>query len=171
MSNLMKNMIRFILLLLLQVFVLNKVLIHEFVNPYIYILFILLLPFNLPRAALLFCALLMGLSLDAFMDTMGMHAAACVLIAYIRPFMINILSPQGGFEATQKAPSVTTMGWAPFALYAAVLVLIHHIAYFSLEVFGFSNWVYLLLKILLSSAVSFGLIMLYEMLFYPRAGK
>lgn len=167
----MKNMIRFILLLLLQVFVLNKVLIHEFVNPYIYILFILLLPFNLPRAALLFCALLMGLSLDAFMDTMGMHAAACVLIAYIRPFMINILSPQGGFEATQKAPSVTTMGWAPFALYAAVLVLIHHIAYFSLEVFGFSNWVYLLLKILLSSAVSFGLIMLYEMLFYPRAGK
>jgi len=171
MSNLMKNMIRFILLLLLQVFVLNKVLIHEFVNPYIYILFILLLPFNLPRAALLFCALLMGLSLDAFMNTMGMHAAACVLIAYIRPFMINILSPQGGFEATQKAPSVTTMGWAPFALYAAVLVLIHHIAYFSLEVFGFSNWVYLLLKILLSSAVSFGLIMLYEMLFYPRAGK
>lgn len=167
MSSLMKNIIRFVLLILLQVFVLNKLLLHELVNPYLYLLFILLLPFNISRVALLFCGLLLGLTLDTFMNTMGMHAAACALIAYLRPFVINVLSPQGGFEVTQRAPSVRTMGWGPFATYAAILILIHHIAYFTLEVFGFSNLPYLALKILLSSAVSFGLVMLFEMLFLP----
>ncbi|WP_344974465.1 rod shape-determining protein MreD [Compostibacter hankyongensis] len=167
----MKNIIRFVLLLLLQVFVLNKVLIHEFVNPYLYLLFVLLLPFSMPRAALLLCGLLMGLTLDMFMNTPGMHAAACVLIAFLRPFIINLLAPQGGFDLTQKDPSVTTMGWVPFTVYATILVLVHHIAYFALEVYGFSNPLYFVLKTLLSAAVSLGLILVFEMLFAVRPGK
>ncbi|MCW3462899.1 rod shape-determining protein MreD [Chitinophaga nivalis] len=168
MSILLRNIIRFVLLLLIQVFVLNEVLLHQLVSPYLYMLFILALPFNLPRPVLMLMGLLMGLSLDMFMNTMGMHAAACVLIAYLRPFIINVLSPQGGFETTQKTPSMTSMGVSQFLIYAAILVFLHHTVFFTLEVFGFANPLYLLLKILLSTLASLFLIVLYELLFFSK---
>ncbi|WP_143304579.1 rod shape-determining protein MreD [Chitinophaga vietnamensis] len=168
MSILLRNIIRFVLLLLIQVFVLNEILIHQLISPYLYMLFILALPFNLPRPVLMLLGLLTGLSLDMFMNTMGMHAAACVFIAYLRPFVINILSPQGGFETTQKTPSMTSMGVSQFLIYAAILVFLHHTVYFILEVFGFANPLYLLLKIILSTAASLFLIVLYELLFFSK---
>jgi rod shape-determining protein MreD len=168
MSILLRNIIRFVLLLLLQVFVLNNILLHQLVSLNLYMLFVLLLPFNLPRPALMLLALLMGLSLDMFMNTEGMHAAACVFIAYIRPFIINILSPQGGFETTQKSPSMTSMGVSQFLIYAAILVFIHNLVFFTLEVYGFGNIFYLLLKIICSTAASIALVVLYELLFFSR---
>lgn len=168
MSVLLRNIIRFILLLLLQVFVLNKIQVGQMVSLYIYMLFILLLPFNLPRPGLMVLGLLTGLSLDMFMNTMGEHAAACVFIAYLRPFIINILSPQGGFETTQKSPSMSSMGSTQFFVYAAILVFLHHVVYFSLGVFNMANPLYLLLKIVLGTAASLLLILLYELLFYSK---
>lgn len=168
MSILLRNIIRFVLLLLLQVFVLNNILVHQLVSLNLYMLFVLLLPFNLPRPALMLMGLLMGLSLDMFMNTMGMHAAACVFIAYLRPFIMNILSPQGGFETTQKTPSMTSMGISQFLIYAVILVFLHHLVFFALEVFGFGNLLYLLLKVILSTAASLVLIVLYELLFFSR---
>jgi rod shape-determining protein MreD len=167
MSELLKNIIRFILLILLQVFVLNKVMLHGFATPYLYLIFILLLPFGTPTWALMIYALLFGLCLDLFMNTPGMHAAACVVIAYLRPFVLNLLSPQGGFETVKKTPSVTSMGWTPFMTYAIILVVVHHIVYFSLEFFDLHNILLLLVRILLSALVSVVLIVLYEMLFAP----
>lgn len=168
MSILLRNIIRFGLLLLLQVFVLNKILVHQLVSLELYMLFVLLLPFNMPRPALMLMGLFMGLSLDMFMNTMGIHAAACVFMAYLRPFVINILSPQGGFETTQKTPSMTSMGISQFLIYAAILVLLHHVLLFILEVFGFGNLLYMLMKIVLSTAASLFLIILYELLFFSR---
>ncbi|WP_109699725.1 rod shape-determining protein MreD [Chitinophaga deserti] len=168
MSILLRNIIRFILLILFQVLVLDRILVHQMVNPYLYMLFILLLPFNLPRPALQLLGLMLGLTLDMFSDSMGVHAAACVFIAYLRPFVLNILSPQGGFEGPQRTPSVTTMGVSQFAIYATVMVLLHHIAYFCLSVFSFSDPLYLLMKILLSTAASLFLILIYELLFFSR---
>jgi rod shape-determining protein MreD len=169
MSELAKNIIRFILLVLLQVFVLNRILIHQLVNPYIYLAFILVLPFKISRPLLILCGLLLGLTMDAFMNTMGLHAIACVLIAYLRPFIINILAAQGGFELSQRSPSFRSMGVAQFSVYTLILVSIHHIVYFTLEVFGFAGFFYLILKIVLSVTISTGLILLYEMLFFSRS--
>ncbi|QEH40536.1 rod shape-determining protein MreD [Chitinophaga sp. XS-30] len=168
MSLLLKNIIRFILLILFQVLVLDQILIHQLVNPYLYMLFILLLPFNLPRPAVQLLGLFLGLTLDMFSDTMGLHAAACVFIAYLRPFILNILSPQGGFEVIQRTPSVTSMGTSQFAIYVSILVLLHNIVYFCLSVFSFADPLYLLIKILLSTAVSLFLVLIYELLFFSR---
>ena len=168
MSILLKNLLRFALLLLFQVFVLNQILLYGLINPYLYLIFILLLPFKIPRWLLMLCGLALGLSLDVFMNTMGMHAFACVLIAYFRPLVLKVLSPQGGYEASQKAPSPGTMGLSQFIAYVTIMVLIHHIAYFTLEVFGWGNLGYLLAKIFLSSLVTIGLILLYELLFYSK---
>lgn len=171
MSDLLKNIIRFVLLILLQVFVLNHILFHAFVTPSLYFLFILLLPVNMSRWGLMVSGMLLGLCLDMFMNTPGMHAAACVLIAYLRPFVINVLTSQKGFElaAAGETPSVANMGWIPFISYTAILVFFHHVAFFTLEIFDFHYTFYLALKILLSSIVSIGLILLYEMLFASTA--
>src|SRR5450759_5781251 len=92
MSNLVKNIVRFILFILVQVFVLNQIPpLHHLINPYIYFLFILWLPFKIGRKTLMFLALATGLALDYFTKTPGLHAAPCVLIAYLRPFFINLL--------------------------------------------------------------------------------
>lgn len=159
------------MLILLQVFVLNKVSLHGYVTPYIYLLFVLLLPFTMPRWALMVCSVLFGLCLDMFMNTPGMHALACLAVAYSRPFIINILSPREGFETQRVTPSVISMGWTPFMTYATVMVLIHHVVYFILEVFDFQNVLLLLIRILLSTLLSLFLILIFEMLFAPLNRK
>jgi rod shape-determining protein MreD len=92
MSELLKNIFRFILFIFVQVFILFKMPpLHRFITPYLYYLYILWLPFSMSRAGLMCLAFLFGLSLDYFMHTPGLHAAACVLIAYLRPFVVNML--------------------------------------------------------------------------------
>jgi len=99
MSSLVKNIIRFILFILVQVFVLHQVpSLHKFITPYLYYLFIIWLPFSMGRSALMLLAFVFGLSLDYFLKTPGLHAAACVLVAYVRPFLINMLIRQEGDE-------------------------------------------------------------------------
>ncbi|TAM95783.1 MAG: rod shape-determining protein MreD [Chitinophagaceae bacterium] len=171
MSELLKNIIRFILLILLQVFVLNRIMLHGFATPYLYMIFILLLPFNIPRWALMVCGLILGLCLDMFMNTPGMHAAACVAMAYFRPFVINVLSPQGGFESNRKAPSVASMGWSRFLVYALILISVHHVVYFTLEIFDFHDVLFWAFKIIFSLVASFVLVFLFEMLLAAKTKR
>src|SRR6476660_7695626 len=95
MSDLVRNTIRFALFILLQVYLLNKIpFLNRFIAPYLYYLFILWLPFSISRMGLLVVGFITGITLDFFMMTPGLHAAACVLIAYLRPFIINVLAPK-----------------------------------------------------------------------------
>ena len=76
MSSLVKNIIRFILFILVQVFVFNQIPpLHHLINPYVYFLFILWLPFKIGRKSLMILALALGLALDYFTKTPGLHAA------------------------------------------------------------------------------------------------
>jgi rod shape-determining protein MreD len=127
MSQLVKNILRFICFILLQVYVLNQVPpLHQFITPYLYFLFILWLPFSTPRLALLIIAFFLGLTLDYFMGTPGLHAAPCVLIAYLRPFLINLLISQEGAELNYAEPSIKSLGWAPYSLYVLIFTFLHH---------------------------------------------
>ena len=118
MSDLVKNIFRLVIFILVQVFVLNKIPhLHRFIIPSLYFLFILWLPFSLSRIGLLFVGFITGLILDYFTMTPGLHAAACVLIAYARPFIINLLIPKDTTEFNYREPSPRGMGWAPYTLY------------------------------------------------------
>jgi len=88
----LKNIGRFVFLILFQVLILNNIQFSGYINPYFYIYFILLLPFETPRWLLLLSAFLLGLSLDAFTNTFGLNASACVLMAFARPFVISAIS-------------------------------------------------------------------------------
>src|ERR1044072_7054002 len=107
MSSFVKNMIRFALFILIQVFVLHQIpSLHRFITPYLYFLYILWLPFRMSRASLLSVAFLFGLTLDYFLNSPGLHAAPCVLIAYLRPFLINLLISQEGADQNYISPSM-----------------------------------------------------------------
>jgi len=159
------NIIRFILLVFVQVFLLKNVTLYNLSTPYLYILFILLLPFGIPNFLLFVLALVLGLTVDAFYDTPGLHAAACVLLAFVRIQFINITVQKEGFD-NEPEPTVSVMGFRWFFTYAIILTLIHHFFLFNLEVFRFSEIQYTLTRVLLSSVFTVFLMLISGLLFY-----
>ncbi len=171
MSDLVKNIFRLCLFILIQVFVLNKIPhLHRFIVPYLYFLFILWLPFSTPRLGLLFIGFLTGLFLDYFKMTPGLHAAACVLIAYVRPFIINLLITKEATEITFHEPSPRGLGWGPYMVYAFILTLLHHAYLVLLEWLQFGTFLNFLIKVGATTAVSMLLIVIVELMF-PRRLK
>jgi rod shape-determining protein MreD len=163
----LKNLGRFIFLIFFQILILNNIQFSGYINPYFYIYFILLLPFETPRWLLLSSAFLLGISLDIFSDTPGLNAAACVLMAFLRPFIISSISSGTEFMMGTH-PSLKNQGLKWFAYYSVILVLIHHTSLFYLEIFRFSEFFQTMLRVLLSSAFTLLLIFISEYLFYSR---
>lgn len=169
MSSLVKNILRFVLFILIQVYVLDKIHLHQMATPYIYYLFILWLPFKMGRSWQMIVAFLLGFTLDSFRHHPGFHTAACVLIAYLRPFLINLFIPQEGAETNYAEPSFKSMGGTvPYLLYVAVLTVIHHGWLFLLEAWQWGSIGYFLLKTLVSTAISLLLIIIAELLFVRK---
>jgi hypothetical protein len=100
---------------------------------------------------------------------MGLHAAPCVLIAYVKPFLLNLLIPQETTEQSYIEPSLSSMGWAPYSLYVALLTFIHHFYLVLLEWLQFGDFVYFLGKVTATTGISLLLIFVTEMLFSRNA--
>jgi rod shape-determining protein MreD len=170
MSSFLKNIIRFILFILIQAFVLDNVPpLHQFVKPYLYFLYILWLPYSISRAGLLLVAFIFGLVMDFFSGTPGLHAAPCVLIAYLRPFILNVLLPQEKAEFSYAEPSIKSLGFAPYGVYVLILTLIHHAFLVLIEWMQFGSFLFFLGKVTATTAISLLLILLTELLFYRKA--
>lgn len=161
------NFIRFIALIFVQVFLLKNVTLYGLSIPYLYILFILLLPFETPNILLFSLAFVMGLIIDAFYDTPGLHAAACVLLAFVRVLFISITVQKDGFD-NDPEPTLSIMGFRWFFTYAAVLTLFHHFFLFNLEVFRLSEIQYTFSRFILSSIFTVFLMLVTGLLFFRR---
>lgn len=148
-----KYVVMFVVLVLVQVLVLNNIQISGFINPYIYILFVLLLPFNIQGYFLLGFSFLIGITIDIFGNTPGIHAGATVLLGFIRPGLAQLISSR---ELIEKGttPNMTQLGFASFIKYAVIAVLIHHLLLFFAETFSFSDILETLLRWILSSLFS-----------------
>lgn len=161
---------RFIVLLLLQVFVLDNVHLGGYINPYLYILFVLLLPFETPGWLLLTSSFALGFGVDMFEGTGGIHAAASTFIAFLRPYVLVLLSSSREYEPGIN-PSIADLGLRWFLSYAGFLTLAHHLALFMLEVFSFSDLIDTLRRTLMSTLVTFVIIIIVQYLFYPVRSK
>ncbi len=171
MSDFLKNIVRFAIFIFVQVYVLNKIHpLHRLIVPYLYFLFILWLPFSVSRIGLLIIGFATGLSLDYFMMTPGLHAAACVLVAYVRPFVINVLAPKDATEFNYREPSPKAMGWTPYAVYVLVLTILHHGYMVFLEWLDFGRFLDFIIKVIATTGISMLLIFMVELLF-PRRLK
>jgi len=154
------------LFILVQVYVLDKIRLHQMVTPYLYFLFILWLPFKMNRTLLMLIAVVLGFTLDSFRHHPGFHMAACLLVAYVRPFLINILIPQEGAETSYDEPSFKSMGgFLPYFIYAGVLCLLHNTWLFFLEAWQFGDTWYFFIKTILSTSISLLLILITELIF------
>jgi hypothetical protein len=162
--NIILYIIGYLGLVLFQVLVLNNLDLSFYINPYVYPFFVLVLPFRMQHWLLMVIAFFAGLVLDAFASTASIHAAALVLLAFVRPYWINIITPKGGYE-TEERPHIRGLGFSWFALYTLGLIFLHHFFYFFLEVFSLSFVFSTIAKAMLSALVSTILIVLMAYLF------
>jgi len=159
----LRHIIQFFLFLFIQVFLLNNIELHGTINPFIYPLFILLLPLDTPKSLSLILAFAMGISIDVFANTPGLHASATVFLAFIRPYILNRLEPNAGY-GTQKTVNRKSMGWMWFMTYALLGVVSHHLFYFFVEVFTLEHFGQTLIRILASGLVSMLLVFVHQTL-------
>jgi rod shape-determining protein MreD len=163
-NDILRHIIRFILLILFQGLIVKNIELGNFINPFPYVLFILLLPFDTPPWIVLVLGFLTGLVVDMFYDTPGMNAAACTFIAFSRHYVLRFLAPREGYEFTMQ-PGIYSMGWPWFISYAGVLILLHHLFLFYLEVFRLSEFFHTLFTVILSSLATLLLVILSQFLF------
>ncbi|MBE7177353.1 MAG: rod shape-determining protein MreD [Mucilaginibacter polytrichastri] len=162
-----RNFIRFFLLVFLQVFVLKNTPMYDLAAPYLYILFILQLPFNIPTLALFSLSFLLGITIDAFYDTPGLHAAASIILAFVRVIFMN-LTVERDDRITADEPTLARMGFRWYFLYTLILTLIHHLFLFLLETFRFDGFQYTLMRVAFSSVFTVILMLISGLLFYRR---
>ncbi|MCO5934118.1 rod shape-determining protein MreD [Mucilaginibacter sp. RB4R14] len=161
------NLIRFVVLVALQVFLLKNISLYNLSTPYLYILFILLLPFETPNVVLFALAFVLGLTIDSFYDTPGLHAASCTLLALVRIMFISITVQKDGFD-NEPEPTLSIMGFRWFFTYALILTLFHHFFLFNLEVFRFDEIDYTLSRFIFSSIFTVFLMLVSGLLFFRK---
>ena len=165
--NIIIHSAHFLLYLLLQVMIFKNVALLGVAFGFVYIGFLLFLPFNTARVWQIFIGFATGLILDVFYDSLGIHAAACVLLMYLRPWWTSRVTPSGGYELI-NLPKLKTLGFQWFFTYAFPLVLVHHLAIFFIEVGGAKMFFFTLTKALSSSAFTFALLVVLQNLFYKE---
>ncbi|HAH23289.1 MAG TPA: rod shape-determining protein MreD [Prolixibacteraceae bacterium] len=162
-----RYVIMFVLLVLIQVLILNNIQFSGFVNPYVYILFILLLPFTIPGYLLLGLSFLLGLSIDIFNNTLGVHAGATVLLGFLRPGIANLISSREIIEKG-NTPNMKQLGFASFLKYVVISVFIHHLFLFYAEAFSFGGFFHTLVRCVLSSAFSIVIILASQFILFKN---
>jgi rod shape-determining protein MreD len=161
------NLLRFIVLLFVQVFLLKNIAFYNLSQPYLYILFILLLPFETPNFLLFVLAFFTGLTVDAFYDTPGLHTSACVVLAFVRIIFISLTVQKDGFD-NEPEPTLSIMGLRWYFTYTVTLTLFHHFFLFAIESFRLSELKYTLGRVIVSSAFTVILMLITGLLFFRK---
>jgi hypothetical protein len=166
-----RNIIRFIALVLLQVLIFKQMElstgIWQYLHVFLYPLIILLLPLRTPPMLVLIIALFTGLTIDVFYDSLGVHASACVFLAFLRPLALGIFEPREGYNVN-ISPTKKTLGMVWFSRYSAVLLAFFMFFYFSVEAFTFVYLGSILLKTLLSYIATMIFVLIYMTIFDPE---
>jgi hypothetical protein len=169
--NIIFNLFYFLMFFLLQILLFQNISLSSYAFCFIYVGFLLTLPIEMSKLLLMVIGMATGLMIDIFYNTLGIHTAACVLIAYMKPHIINILTPRGGYDAGAQL-SISSLGFQWVFTYAAILIFIHHLALFFLESWGFNAFFFTFLKALCSTLFTLSVFILFQYLIYsPRKSK
>jgi len=168
-----RNIIRFLLLVLVQVLVLNEIKLGGYINPYIYVLFIILLPVDISKSLLLTLAFILGLTIDFFGNTLGLHAAATVLMAYARPGTINLFFSNLEFNSNEE-PGLQRLKFSGFFRYVfeeetELLDGLKDYMKDMPEVFSFTDFLYTLYRIMLNTLLTMLLIFITVFIFNKKS--
>lgn len=156
------NFIRFILLVLVQVLVFNGLNFFGFINPMVYILFLYWYPIKENRLVFIFLGFLLGFSIDFFSDTMALHAASTLTIAYLRPTIMRFVFGVNYEFQSFKLSNTTRVQQITFL---TLLIVAHHVIFFTLEIFSISNLLLILKKVIFTGIATLILGLLFGSLF------
>ncbi|MEN9339614.1 MAG: hypothetical protein RIQ62_926 [Bacteroidota bacterium] len=179
MNPVIKFVLNFLLIMSVQLFVLNDIVIKSSLSlmgmpafiPMLYPLVLLLLPVNTFSWLSMLLGLFTGLLMDYFCNTPGMHAAACVLLCYMRPIILSVFFQQSAKELGSVVPSLFRMGMIAFSLYAGISLLLHHFFFYLLQIWSFQNILLILGKTFLSLILSLLLILVSQLLFARKDAR
>ncbi len=160
------NIFRWIVLLFVQIFLLRNLNFYNLSTPFVYVLFILVLPFGIPNLLLFLIAFGTGITLDAFYDTLGVHTTACIVLAFVRILFISISVNRDALD--EPEPSLGNMGFKWFAIYSISCIFVHHLFVFFLEAFKFTEFTYTLGRCLTSVVFTLFTVLLLEFVFHNR---
>lgn len=166
-SVLSRNIIRFLILVAIQILILNNIQLSGYINPYFYVLFILLMPFETPGWMVTIIGFLLGLTIDLFANTPGMHASATAFMGYLRLFVLRYMAPRDGYEPGTY-PRIYYYGLNWFFKYVLFLTLTHHLVLFFIEAFRFTAVGHILMRTLISTIFSVLLIIISQYLVFRK---
>ncbi|MGK7392163.1 MAG: Rod shape-determining protein MreD [Candidatus Cyclobacteriaceae bacterium M2_1C_046] len=166
-SAIIRQFITFLLYILAQVWFFRNLVLFDSAFCLMYIGFLLLLPLEIGTITLMLIGFFTGLAVDTFYDSLGIHAAACVLIVYIRNRWANMITPQGGYDIG-AVPDIYLQGLQWFTIYSLPLIFLHHLAVFFIEASGVTLFGYTISKVLLSTFYTFLVLVLIQYLFYQK---
>lgn len=166
-TEIAKNIVRFLLLVLLQVIIIQNINLTGYVILLPYVIVIIMIPFEAPKLLVLFSSFLLGVIIDYFYDSAGLHASACTIMGFARYYVLKYIAPRDGYDLGVK-PTVEDMGIEWFLRYAGILIFIHHFFLFYLEVFRLNDFFSTFLRVLLSSLGTLSLIYLIQFLFFSN---
>lgn len=152
-------------IILLQVLILAKFVPGWSVHIMVYPMLIIALPFNTKPIWLMLAGFLIGISVDAFTDTFGLHASAAVLVAYLRPELMKIISPREGYDML-LSPNVKDMGFRWYTLILLIALSVHHLWFFAFESFNLYDFGFILLKTVVSVVASILVALTIQFVFY-----
>jgi rod shape-determining protein MreD len=161
-SDILVNLGRFVLLIILQILLFNHINFLGYVNPYPYIFFILVFSFTGNKNLLIFLSFLLGLLIDVFGDSGGVHAGAAVFLAYIRPLLLKF---SFGVSYEFNTIKLSKADFGARLTYISIAVLLHHFVLFSLEIFNISHILLVLKSTLFSSIFTIVLLLCITLLF------
>ena len=168
--EIIRNSVRFVLLVLLQVILVQNINLGAYIILFPYVLFVLMLPFEANKHLVLFVSFLLGVVIDFFYDSSGIHTSACTLIGFVRPYVLKYIAPRDGYDIG-VSPVVQDMGLEWFIRYAGTLIILHHLFVFYLEIFRFNEFFGTLLRVVLSSIGTFGMIYALQLIFVSNASR
>lgn len=161
MNSILRYSGAFVLLITLQLIIFNNIEFSGYVNPFVYVMFILILPVSIPSWILLLLSFLTGSVIDLFSGTLGVHAFASVLAGFVRPWVLSLNVTAEAAEG-DMSPSSHRSGLRWFMIYVITIVLVHHLALFFVEIFSLKHFLHTLLRVLLSTSVTTFFIVLFD---------
>lgn len=161
------NSIRILLFILAQGLIFGQLPLGFGIHPMVYTLAIILLPFNTKPVWLLIISFFIGVGVDFFMNTFGLHASAAVMLAFFRPSVYRRFSPRDDYD-TQKEPTAKEFGYAWFLKVTSILVVIHHAWFFILEYLKWSAWKEILSNTILSTITTLVIFILIQVFFFKK---
>ncbi len=158
-------LLKFIGIVLLQLLVINNIELSGYINPYVYVSFLLLLPIRTKEWKVVIIAFLTGAVIDAFSSTPGLHIAACTFMGFMRFHYIRTTTNKEDMEGN-VIPSLSQKGIVWFTVYGFVMIFMHHTLLFFLEIYGFHEFLATLSRVFLSTLVTLLLVIVGQLLFF-----